>query len=158
MGKPIAVFGIDPGVKGALVAISESDLIKHSFKDTDNAETAVKILCEQFSVKLAILEKVWFRPNERDVKSVEVLIRNMEMWHTLLHVFKIDHLLCSPAEWRKGLIGSVNGDKKQYVEKAKVLMPHHAHMFTRHDVAEAGLMAWRAWHHVKAGWPTGVTL
>ena len=155
--KPIAALGIDPGQKGALVIISGDILGVHNFRDVESSEAAFLSLTKEYDVRFAILERVWFRPNERDVKSVEVLIRNHEMWHTLLHVFKIPHENYSPGQWRDGVIQKKDqGNKKIYIEKAKQLMPGHADRFTRHDIAEAALMAWRAWMHVSAGWKVAV--
>ena len=60
--KPLAALGIDPGMKGALILLSEDDLIAHDFKSVDEAETAFDELCQKFDIGFAVLERVWFRP------------------------------------------------------------------------------------------------
>jgi len=150
MEKPIAALGIDPGKTGALVLLSEKKMGVHNFKNIESAKIAIEKINESYDIKFAILEKVWIRYGEKDVKSAEVLIRNSEMWHTLLHFFEIEHREYAPSQWRKGLIVKRDQHGKGiYIETAKKLMPEHAHMFTRHDKAEAALMAWRAWMQIK---------
>ena len=55
--------------------------------------------------------------------------------------------------WWKEFIPKKLRNKPGYIKKAKELFPDHAFLFRRHDQAEAALIAYRAYRHVKADWP-----
>ncbi len=154
-GNP-AVIGIDPGQAGSLTLICASKIEIHDFTDTITAFKTVCCLNDKFKVKFAIIEKVWFWENEKDVKSAEVLIRNAQMWETCLEINRIPYASYSPATWRKGLIMKSKRTKKGYIEKAKELFPKYEELFTRHDRAESTLIAYRALRHVEAGMPVEI--
>lgn len=151
--KNAAVLGIDPGKTGALALICGQYLEIHDFKDTCSAQRLVSVLNGKFSIRFAILEKVWFRADERDVKKAETLIRNAEMWETLLKLNGIDFEKYAPETWRKGMV-KTSGSKERMTQKAIELFPFYEKEFTRHDRAEAALIAYRAWRHIEAGRPT----
>jgi len=148
-----AVIGIDPGKKGAMAVIYGSILEIHDFADTLTANKTIVLLNRKFSIKFAILEKVWIRASERDVKSAEILIRNAQMWETLLTLSGIDFWKYAPETWRKGLV-PLSGSKDYVIQKAIELFPKYEKEFYRHDRAEAALIAYRAYRHVQAGKPT----
>lgn len=150
--KKSAVLGIDPGKTGAICCLSYPKIRIYDYTSTDISNNTLICIKEDFNVQFAILEKVWFWNNERDVKTSEVLIRNSEMWATLLKIHEIPFIEVAPAKWRKGLIRP-NKDKSVYIKKAKKLFPDHAFLFKRHDQAEAALIAYRAFKHVDAGYP-----
>lgn len=148
-----AVIGIDPGNNGALAMICASKIEVYDFKDVLSSFDLVCLLNEKFRISFAIIEKVWIWPNEKDVKSAEVLIRNAQMWDTILAINKIPFETYTPAAWRKGLVEKSQRTKKGYIEKAISLFPKYEHLFTSHDRAEATLIAYRAFKHVEAGMP-----
>lgn len=152
MMRKIAVIGIDPGEKGSLACLSYNNLRFYDFDHTYGADLFLVRLKCKFDIKFAVLEKVWIWKNEKDVKSAEVLIRNSEMWITLLKIHGIPFLQATPGSWRKGIIkGKPRKDK--CMAKAKKLFPESVDLFTRHDRAEAALIAYRAWRHFNSGSP-----
>jgi len=154
MTKDTVGLGIDPGNKGAICVVSDRCIEIHDYFSMDGAVSLLRLLNSKFSLQFTVLEKVWLQP--RDVShlhSADVLIKNFAMWHTLLHVLDIPHTECAPATWRKGLISSKKQKSKDaYLKKAMAIWPDQT--FKRHDQAEAALMAYRAWQHIKAGWET----
>jgi len=156
----IATLGIDPGITGALAVCYENDGLRLFIFDYSSVKSSNNILLRikaKNDIKFAILEKVWFWKNEHDVKKAEVLIRNSEMWATLLKITGINFERYPPVTWRKGLIpsGKVR-NKKIYIEKAHNLFPKDILKIKRHDQAEAALMSYRAWMHVSSGMPTRI--
>jgi len=150
-----AVLGIDPGKTGSLALICGAYLEIHDFKSILAAKRLIAGLNHKFLIKFCVLEKVWLRPKERDVKRAEKLIRNSQIWETLLILNGIDYEKYSPDTWRKGLI-PLSGDKERFVKKAIKLFPYYEKEFSRHDRAEATLMAYRAWRHIEAGKDTRI--
>lgn len=153
MGSKKAAIGIDPGQNGALALVNDDDLIIYDYESIEAADQALTDLQKQYNILFAVLERVWIRKNERNVTSANLLIRNAAMWDTLLHVHGIPHDEFSPQTWRKGLVHARAG-KEAMVRKAQQLLGGTDRDFARHDRAEAALMAFRAWEHVKAGWKT----
>jgi len=151
--KNIAVIGIDPGKTGALTLICGSYIEVHDFEGVYDAFKLISALNRKFEVKFAIIEKVWFQPQERDVKAAEVLIRNAAMWETLLLINRIPYEKYSPATWRKNFIPKNLRTKKGYLSKAKRMWTEHEDLFTRHDRAESALIAHRALLHAQSGMP-----
>lgn len=148
--KKTAFLGIDPGKNGALCCLSYPDLDYYDFKHVLGVDLYLVRLKRKFDVKFAVLEKVWLWKNEKDFKTAEVLIRNSEMWITLLQIHGIPFLQSAPANWRKGLIKGAPS-KSKFMKKAIELFPESAGLITRHDRAEAALLAYRAHLHIKAG-------
>ena len=106
-----------------------------------------------YDVRFAILEKINLSPDEVNVRTAEVLLRNAAMWNAFLHVLRIDHEEFAPRTWRKGLV-PLDPSKKVLIKKAISIFPEHADRLKKSDRAEASLMAWRAMKHVDAGRPT----
>jgi Holliday junction resolvasome RuvABC endonuclease subunit len=154
MGSKKAAIGIDPGQTGALALVNDDDLVIYDFQSIEAADQALTDLQGQYSIRFAVLEKVWMRKSERNPHSVTHLIRSAAMWDCLLHVHGIPHEEYAPATWRKGLVSGKKTSKAAMVEKARQLLGGTDRDFARHDRAEAALMAFRAWQHVKAGWKT----
>jgi hypothetical protein len=148
-----AVLGIDPGKTGAMALICGKHLEIHDFKNTLASQKVLSVLKGKFSIKFCILEKVWLRADERDVKKAETLIRNAQMWEDLLTLNGIDYEKYAPDTWRKGLVPAA-GSKERMTQKAIQLFPLYEKEFYRHDRAEAALMAYRAQRHIEAGRPT----
>ncbi|MBT3807687.1 MAG: hypothetical protein HOG03_24330 [Desulfobacula sp.] len=151
-----AVVGIDPGIKGALALICGQHLEIHDYKSTMASFNLLNLLNEKFSIKFAIIEKVWIWKNEKDVKKAETLIRNQERWKTLLRINTIDFESYAPVNWRKNLIYKKDRNKPGYIRTANRIFSGHEELFTRHDRAEAALIAYRAWRHVEAGMATSM--
>ena len=151
LDKNAAVLGIDPGKKGALALICAGKVEVYDFVDTESAAKTIRLLNDKFQIKFAILEKVWFQPNERDIKSAEVLIRNAQTWETLLVINHIPYWKYSPITWRKNLVPKKLQNKPGYIIKAHELYPKCTYVINRHDRAEAVLMAHRALLHVESG-------
>jgi len=151
-----AVIGIDPGITGALALICGDHVEIHDYNSTMASFNLVSLLKGKFNVKFAIIEKVWIWEKERDVKAAEVLIRNSEMWKVMLRLNTIDYESYTPAKWRKNLIYKKDRNKAGYIRTAKRIFPKHEKLFTRHDRAEAALIAYRAWRHVEAGMATSM--
>lgn len=154
MGSKKAAIGIDPGNTGALALVNDDELIIYDYTSIEAADQALTDLQKKYNVLFAVLEKVWCRTKERNPHSVTQLIRSAAMWDCLLHVHGICHEEYSPQTWRKGLLSGRKTSKAAMVEKARQLLGGTERDFARHDRAEAALMAWRAWEHVKAGWKT----
>jgi len=152
--KNVATIGIDPGQTGAIALVSGSNLSVWDYTSIETAADKISALNERFDIKFAILEKVWPQPND-EPKRLNVLIRNAAMWDTLLHINDIPHEEYAPSTWRAGLVSKRKRYKKEnYILTASRLFPAFVGVFTRHDRAEAALMAYRAWRHVEAGWET----
>lgn len=151
-----AALGIDPGKTGAMALVCGKYLEIHDFKNTLASQKALSVLKSKFSIKFCILEKVWLRAEERDVKKAETLIRNAQMWEDLLILNGIDYEKYAPETWRAGLVKkNMQGRKQAYVKKAREIFKEYpAWQFNRPGRAEAALIAWRAWRHVSAGWET----
>lgn len=144
-----AVIGIDPGKKGAMCCLSYPNLYFYNFRCPVSANIELIALKRNFDVKFAILEKVWIRGDEKNVKTAEVLIRNSAMWATILEINRIPFIQAAPQTWRKGLVKSKG--KKASIAKAKKLFPCDAELITSHDRAESALIAYRAYKHIEAG-------
>jgi Holliday junction resolvasome RuvABC endonuclease subunit len=153
MGSKKAAIGIDPGQTGALALVNDDDLVIYDFQSIEAADQALTDLQRVYNIRFAVLEKVWVRKSERNVHSVTQLIRSAAMWDCLLHVHGIAHDEYAPQTWRKGLVHG-KATKERLREKARQLLGGTDKDFARHDRAEAALMAFRAWQHVKAGWKT----
>jgi Holliday junction resolvasome RuvABC endonuclease subunit len=154
MGSKKAAIGIDPGKTGALALVNDEDLVIYDFQSIEAADQALTDLQRQYNIRFAVLEKIWMRKTERNPHSVTQLIRSAAMWDCLLHVHGIPHEEYSPQTWRAGLISGKKTSKAAMVEKARQLLGGSEDDYTRHDRAEAALIAWRAWQHVKSGWKT----
>jgi Holliday junction resolvasome RuvABC endonuclease subunit len=153
MGHINAGLGIDPGRTGAMALVNDQDLVIYDYTSIEAADQALTDLQKDYDIRFAVLEWVWIRKNERNVGSANTLIRSAAMWDCLLHVHGIPHDEYAPQTWRKGLV-SVRAGKEAMVKKAHELLGGPESDFVRHDRAEAALMAYRAWQHVKAGWKT----
>jgi hypothetical protein len=151
-----AVIGIDPGITGALALICGNHVEIHDYKSTMASFNLLNLLNEKFSIKFAIIEKVWIWKNEKDVKRAETLIRNQEMWKTLLRINTIDFESYAPVNWRKNLIYKKDRNKPGYIRTANRIFSGHEELFTRHDRAEAALIAYRALKHVESGMATSM--
>ena len=154
MTKSAAGLGIDPGQTGALALVNDYTIEICDYTTIDAALIKLRALKSKFDIQFAVLEKIWLRPSDRThLGSACTLLRNFEMWHTILHALDIHHEEYSPAKWRKGLISvQKQKDKKNYIKKASFFWPNVE--FKRHDQAEAALMAYRAWQHIGSGWKT----
>jgi hypothetical protein len=142
--KKVTVLGIDPGVKGAVACIHKGELSVYDFQSMEDSIRLVGALKRQYNPEFAIIEKQWFWSGERDVKTAEVLIRNAHMWQTLLSVNGIQFRLMSAVQWRKDIIPKSMQKKDKYIEIANKYFGKSDHIFTRHDRAEAALIAYRA--------------
>ncbi len=153
MTKEAAGLGIDPGVTGSLVIVSHRSNIEiHDYVSIQASLEVLRLLNERYDIQFCVLEKIWLRPGD-NLSSMRLLLKNASMWDTLLHVVGIPHEEYAPNTWRKGLIPKQKQkNKKIYLETAQGLWPDQK--FKRHDQAEAALMAYRAWQHIKAGWET----
>ena len=154
--KNVAVMGIDPGKTGAIAVICGEHIEIRDFVNTLNTLGAYKLvtaLNRKFELKFAIIEKQWLRDKEHDNKSAEKIIRNSEMWETLLAINRIPYEKYAPATWRKNFIPKNLRTKKGYIKKAKTMWPEYEDLFSRHDRAEACLIAYRALLHVQSGMP-----
>jgi Holliday junction resolvasome RuvABC endonuclease subunit len=172
MSRKKAVMGIDPGITGAacllklqkhvpiaslrkkkaITPLRYPEIAFHDFTDMLAANVFLKATTACFDVQFVVLERQWLRGNEKNLKTAEVLIRNAEMWAVLLALKGIPFFPYAPATWRKGLI-SGKATKKKSMDKAIELFPNSTELITRHDRAEASLMAFRAYMHVKNGRP-----
>jgi Holliday junction resolvasome RuvABC endonuclease subunit len=170
MGRTKAVIGIDPGQTGAacllklqkhvpvaslrkkkaITPLRYPEIAFHDFTDMMAADVFLKATTAVFDVQFVVLERQWLRGNEKNLKTAEVLIRNAEMWSVLLALNGIPFFPYAPATWRKGLITG-KASKKKSMDKALALFPNSAELLTRHDRAEAALMAYRAYMHVLNG-------
>ncbi len=150
--KPIVGLGIDPGQTGAIAVVNDRIIEVCDYTSIEAAVSDLKRLKRKFDIQFAVLEKIWVQPGD-EPKRVNVLVRNAAMWDTLLHVLDINHEEYAPGTWRKGLVSTKKQkNKANYIKKAQAIWPDQE--FKRHDQAEAGLMAYRAWQHIKAGWIT----
>lgn len=153
--KKKAVLGIDPGEKGSICCLNYPHISLHDYKDTLTAFADLGQLGSLFDINFVVIEKIWFRGGdaEKNVKATERLIRNQEMWITLLKIYKIRYIEVAPSTWRKGLVRN-KGGKNEAMATAKSIFHESKGLITRHDEAEAALMAYRAYQHVRAGRPT----
>lgn len=147
-----AVLGIKSGKTGAVALIGPSILAVWDFLDVQESVKILSSLNKLFRIELAVFEKIRFRPGD-EPKHIEALVRNTEMWHTLLHVNDIPHEEHVAAVWKAGLLNDREPDDTSgYVKRAKSLFSKYPEkLFSRHDRAEAALMALCAWEHVRAG-------
>ncbi len=152
MTKAAAGLGIDPGQTGALVLVNDQKIVIYDYVSIEASIKNLRRLNREFDIQFCVLEKIWLRPDD-NLNSMNILLKNFSMWNTLLHVLDIHHEEYAPDTWRKGLVSrKKRKNKKIYMEKARAIWPDQE--FKRHDQAEAALMAYRAWQHIKAGWRT----
>lgn len=154
-----AVLGIDPGCTGAICLMYKIPKLSsyyieiHDFKSTIACFEIIKLLKRKFKVKFAIIEKQTFRPNERNIRTAEILIRNAQTWEDALIFNKIPYEAYYPGQWRAGIIPKTDQNKDGYVKQAIKRFPKYENLFTRHDRCEATLIAYRAWKHIESGMP-----
>lgn len=149
--KPVhdpTTIGIDPGQKGAVAIIHYRKLSVFNYEGPVNAANLISELKKKYSPDFCIIEKQWIWPNEKDVKRAEVLIRSAQMWETLMYANNIKFITMSAKEWRKNLVPENMQNKEGYIEFANQTFSDSEHIFTRHDKAEASLIAYRAYFKV----------
>lgn len=120
-------IGIDPGAKGALVAIWHGKVL---FKSIFDKEEYIKIVsdCVELDDTVAVVEKVHAMPSQ-GVTSMFSFGENFGWIQGLLDAYGIQFVLVPPQTWKKkyGLIAPKGMDKKvikqNSVERAKTLFP-----------------------------------
>lgn len=144
-------MGIDPGKTGAVAVIHKRKLTVYDYESPAQAVELISGIKKRYAPDFCIIEKQWIWPNEKDVKTAEVLIRSAQMWETLILVNGINYMTMSAKDWRKNLVPENMQNKKGYIDFANQKFSESEHIFTRHDRAEAALIAYRAYFKINKG-------
>lgn len=120
-------IGIDPGAKGALVAIKNGKVFYKSVFSKDIYRHVVSS-CSKIDKTVAVVEKVHAMPSQ-GVTSMFSFGENFGWIQGLLDAYGIPFVLVPPQTWKKkyGLIADKGTDKKvikqNSIERAKTLFP-----------------------------------
>lgn len=120
-------IGIDPGAKGALVAIKGGKVLYKSIFDKEEYRRIVSS-CVELDNTVAVVEKVHAMPSQ-GVTSMFSFGENFGWIQGLLDAFSVPYVLVPPQTWKNkyGLIAPKGTDKKvikqNSVERAKTLFP-----------------------------------
>lgn len=146
--KPIAHIGIDPGKSGAAALIADREECGKYIDVIDWADPAqvadgLREWAEDFSIRIAVLEKVHSMPKQ-GVSSSFNFGDNFGCWKGMLAMAQIPFELVSPQKWQKGLFGKADGVKKERSLSVVRRIYPGTQWFTRkkdHNRADAVLMA-----------------
>ena len=101
-------LGIDPGISGGIVAISDSNspakvIAAHKMpKTTEGVVETIQTITDTKEQILAIVEKVWGFPRDGS-RQITTFMKNAGILEGILAVLKIQIVYVSPQKWQRAL-------------------------------------------------------
>ena len=152
---PIAVLGIDPGIKGnnpgaALLWSQDGAIRIFDWCNEVDASFFLDECCYSFDIQLALIEKQWSRPTDSR-GNADKLIGNYHFWRGLLISRKIPFRAMAPNSWRAGLPfnKAIPDPKQRSLEMVRSMfsekvVKRYFKFLKNHGRADAAIMAYRA--------------
>lgn len=151
--KLCATAGIDPGKKGCFAVLADDNTIRFIDWPADDTYSTVfervQNITKQYNIKLVTIERVHALPKQ-GVTSMFSFGQNYGAWLMLLCCMQIPHILVTPQQWMKTLVGKRDGKdtKTAVLNVCKRLFPGAAFTGPRGGMkdgrADALMMAYYA--------------
>jgi Holliday junction resolvasome RuvABC endonuclease subunit len=133
-------IGVDPGIGGAMAVLYDDGGVDLEDYNTPANVDLLNEILDSAEDAVAVIEKQWLKKG--DPTHMGKLIQNYGEWIGRFDMNHIVHHEVAARTW-KALLG-VTADKKQNIEKARLLFPEVSGLLTRvkdHNRAEALLIA-----------------
>lgn len=145
-----AVLGIDPGLQGALAWLSldgelldvaDVPILDEGPRRKSIDAAAMAALVRRHPVRQAVIEAVHARPTDSKV-SAFTFGRNFGALEACVLAAGVPLLRVHPVTWRRAAGLAPGAPKEASIAAALRLVPSCRERITRHDKADALLMAW----------------